>query len=175
MVVERLPRTTSGLLVLAETSRGAVTYPLSRSSSVVRSTQKATAPIAGSSAMADRHSTKTSSASRPVPQASIGFVGSSPGSRTSCHPSRGCFTQLGQSDTDPVGDVDQHRSLPTGVMDCPQACGWRTPAGGEQFEGVGHLVHRLHPVDPMGVEESLIDRVIPRQRLAVGGHRFLAP
>ena len=111
---------------------------------MVRSTQKATTPTAGSSlASACSVSLKTLAASRPVPQASTGLSGSSPGSRISLRRSRVALRESRQRHSDPVGDVDEERSLASRVVDAAQTAGCGPTRLGEQLQGVGHLVHRL--------------------------------
>ena len=82
MALAMFDSTATGFSVLAKTWFATWVYPVSGTSSVVRSTQNASAAVSGSSSNACMHSMKMASASFPVPHASRGLTGGSPSSRT---------------------------------------------------------------------------------------------
>ena len=88
------------------------------------------------------------------------------------HRSQTVFARLGkrrQVDTDLLCRVDQQRALTARVEDCPEGAGSGRPAAGEDFERVGHLLHRGDAMDSMSGEESVVGQVFSRQRTGMCG------
>ena len=87
----------------------------------------------------------------------------------------GVGSERRERDTHRLGHVDNQGPLGSGVVDGgdagPGPSRRRGPApGGEELEGVAHLVEVGHPDDAVGLEQRLPGAVGPGQRAGVGGH-----
>ena len=90
-------------------------------------------------------------------------------------PAPGVVPDGGEGDADRLGHVGHQRPLGSRVVHRGDAGAGtpatrRPPPGGQELEGVTHLVEVAHPDDPMGLEEGLPGPVGAGQRARVGRH-----